>query len=110
MLCVMGAMCRSSQTGLPTQTDRVQILLPHLVDSGEQVVDVVVLGVQVAPGERVVAAARKLADEVGGALRRRPRRIVAEARGHRRAYESGADREHEDVLRCELQREELGEA
>ena len=56
--------CLSHQPGvhrcginhLAAQADRVQVLLKDLVRAADQVLDVVVLRVEVAPGERVGAA------------------------------------------------------
>ena len=59
---------------LAPEPDRVQIALAHLADPLEQLVEVVLLGVQVAAGERVVAAGGELADEFRGELRRNPGR------------------------------------
>ena len=61
---------------LALEADRVQILLADLVGAADQILDVVVLGVEVAPGERVRAARREHADEARRELRRRPRRVV----------------------------------
>jgi len=65
---------------LSLEADRVQILRAHVVDPGEQVIEIVVLGMEVAAGERVVAPGRKCGDEPGS-LRRRPGRVVASLRG-----------------------------
>jgi len=57
--------CPSPDMGPPLspEADGVEVALADIVDSPEQFVDVVVLGVEVAAGERVVAAGRELADK-----------------------------------------------
>src|SRR5262249_31943031 len=45
------------------QTDRVEVVRLHLVDPAEQLVEVVVLGVEVPAGERVVPPGGELAHE-----------------------------------------------
>ena len=64
---------RSRRASSSAQADRVQVLLADLVDAREQVVDVVVLGMDVPAGERVVASGRELAHELRRELGRRPR-------------------------------------
>jgi hypothetical protein len=44
---------------LSPEADRVQVLLAHRVDAGEQVVEIVVLGMQVAAGQVVIAPGRE---------------------------------------------------
>src|SRR5512133_2243542 len=97
---------------LPPEPDRVQVALAYLVDPREQLVEVVVLGVQVAAGERVVATGCELADELRRQLRRRPGRVLPEhthALGHFRPHEARAEEEDGDSAR-ELIRERLAVA
>ena len=67
-----------SRLGSAAEPDRVQVVLEDLVDPGAQGLRRVVLGVEVAAGERVELARREREHERGRALRRRPRRVVAE--------------------------------
>jgi len=66
-----------------------QVAGAHVVDPREQVVEVVVLRVQVAPRECVVAARRELADELGRELGRCPRRVGRERGRHLRLDQAG---------------------
>ena len=78
---------------------------------GGDVVDVVVLGVEVAARERVEPAGGEGVDEPRRQLGRRPRRVVAEAvADHVRAHEAGADGEDGDAVRLELLGQRLAEA
>src|SRR6478735_2057336 len=78
-----------------TEPDLVEVALADLVDSAQQLVDVVVLGVQVAPGERVVAARREPADELWSEFGRRPWRVVGErARIQLCPHQARAEEEH----------------
>ena len=73
---------------------RVYDRLWHLVDPRQQLVDVVVLRVQVATGERVVASAGELADELRREPRRRPRRVLRDRRFGQ--HQAGAEEEDGD--------------
>src|SRR3954449_7749983 len=68
---------RTARAGrLAAEAYGVQILFAHLVDAREQVVEIVVLGVQVAARKRVVAPGCERRDEPGSQLRRRPGRTI----------------------------------
>ena len=83
---------RADRVRSASKPDGVEVALAYLIDPAQQLVDVVVLGVQVAAGERVVAAGRELADELGSEFGGRPRRIVGKsARGQLRPHQAGAE-------------------
>src|SRR5215217_9127896 len=83
---------RADRVRSASKPDRVEVVLAYLVDPAQQLVDVVVLGVQVAAGERVVAAGRELAHERRSEFGGRPRRIVGKsARGQLRPHQAGAE-------------------
>jgi hypothetical protein len=68
----------------------------------------IVLGVEVAPGERVELAARKREHEPRRALWGRPGSIIAPVGlGHRRAHQPRTDREDEHAAPAELGGEHL---
>src|SRR5918999_2304896 len=93
-----------------SKPDRVEVPLAYLIDPLQQLVDIVVLCVQVAAGERVIAAGRKLANELRGELGRRPRRIVGNsAGGQLRPHQAGAEEEDGNAPR-ELVRQHLAVA
>ena len=48
-----------------SKSDRVEVALAYFIDALQQLIDVVMLRVQVAAGERVIAAGRELADQLG---------------------------------------------
>src|SRR5829696_2329009 len=101
---------RAGRVRSASKPDRVEVALAYVIDPAQQLVDVVVLGVQVAAGERVVAAGREFADELRGEFGWRPRRIVGKsARGQLRAHQAGAEEEHGNPAR-ELVREHLAVA
>src|SRR5436190_11454850 len=89
---------------LPPAPDRVEVALVDLVDPHEELVDVVVLRVEIAAGEGVVATRRELPDDVRRARGRRPRRVGREVRSHLRLNETRAEEEDRDAaaqLVCE---------
>lgn len=95
---------------LAPEPDRVQIALAHLVDPLEQLVEVVLCRVQVAAGERVVAAGGELADELRGELRRHPGRVVwVRIPGHLGSNEPRGEEEDGDPA-TELVRQRLAVA
>src|ERR1700757_1011499 len=86
-----------SRLWLSSEPDRVKVALEYLIDPVEQRVDVVVLCMEVAAGERVVAAGREPPDELRSELRRRPWRVVRErARSHLCLHQAGAEEEDGD--------------
>src|SRR5437764_12047487 len=88
-----------SRLWLSSEPDRVEVALAYLIDPVEQLVDVVMLGVEVAAGKRVVAARREPPDEFRSELRRRPWRVVRKrARSQLRLHEAGAEEEHGDPV------------
>src|SRR5262245_30335100 len=96
---------------LAPEADGVQVLGDDLLGARGAVVDVVVLGVEVAAGKGIQLAGGECMDELRRQLGRRPRRIVAEAvSGHLRSHEAGADGEDGDAVRLELPRQGLAEA
>src|SRR5829696_8115710 len=85
---------RAGRVRSASKPDRVEVALAYLIDPAQQLVDVVVLSVQVAAGERVIAAGRELADELRSELGRRPRRIVGKsARGQLRPHQARTEEE-----------------
>src|SRR5215216_794619 len=93
-----------------SKPDRIEIALAYLIDPLQQRVDVVVLRVQVAAGERVIAAGRELADQLGSEFGRRPRRIVGNsAGGQLRPDQAGAEEKDGNTPR-ELVRQHLAVA
>jgi len=79
-----------SRRWLSSKPDRVKVALAYLIDPVEQLVDVIVLGVEVASCKRVVAAGRESADEFRSELRRRPWCVVRErARSQLRLHQAG---------------------
>src|SRR3954467_1573460 len=82
-------------SSLTAEPDRVEVALADLIDAAHELVQVVVLGVQVAPDERVVAARRELADKLWSQLGRRPWRVVGQgARIELGADQARAEEEH----------------
>ena len=93
------------------EPDRVQSSLSISSAPATQLVDVVVLGVDVAAGERVRPTRGEDADEPRRELGRRPRRVVAEdARSAPSCTRPGADEEDGDPVRWSCVRERLAEA
>src|ERR1700760_4077206 len=72
---------RLSRLWLSSEPDRVKVALAYLIDPVEQRVDVVVLCVEVATGERVVAGARGRGG--AGASGRAPERAPAASMARR---------------------------
>ena len=73
-------------------------MFEDLVDPPAQRLRRVVLGVQVATGERVELARGERPHEPRRALRRRPRHVVREARRHLRPHHARADHEDRDPV------------
>ena len=71
-----GPQRRHGRALLAAEADGVQVLLAHLVDAREQVVEIVVLGMKVAARKRVVSPGRERRDEPRSQLRRRPGRVI----------------------------------
>src|ERR687896_1827048 len=83
---------RADRVRSASKPDRIEIALAYLIDPPQQRVDVVVLRVQVAAGERVIAAGRELADQLRSEFGRRPRRIVGNSAGGQfRPHQAGAE-------------------
>src|SRR5919112_6594139 len=83
---------RADRVRSASKPDRIKIALAYFIDPLQQRVDVVVLRVQVAAGERVIAAGRELADQLRSQFWRRPRRIVGNtAGGQLRPHQAGTE-------------------
>ena len=80
-----------------------------IIRPGDQVLDVVVLGVEVAPGEAIGAARREHANQLRRELGRRPRQVAREDVRHLGLDETGADLEDGDAARARLGRQVLRE-
>src|SRR5215204_2960066 len=101
---------RADRVRSASKPDRVEVALAYLIDPLQQLIDVVVFGVQVAAGERVIAAGRELADEFRSEFGRRPRRIVGNsARGQLRPHQAGTEEKDGNTPR-ELVRQHLAVA
>src|ERR671915_1735920 len=91
---------RADRVRSASKPDRVEIALAYLIDPLQQLVDVVVLRVQVAAGERVIAAGRELADQLRSQFGRRPRRIVGNSTdGQLRSHQAGTEEEDRNAPR-----------
>ena len=79
------------------EADRVQVVRDDLVGAGDEILDVVVLRVEVAAGERVRAAGCEHANEPRRELGRRPGRVVAEPARSSRSARGRAEEEDRDA-------------
>src|SRR5437868_3890690 len=78
-----------TSSGLALQANDVQVLLADPVRAADQILDVVVLGVDVPPCEGVGPTRGEDAYEPRRQVRRGPRRVVGRPRRHLRAHETG---------------------
>src|SRR5262245_11972961 len=95
-----------SVTTSAAQADCIQVVRSDLVGAEDQVLDVVVLRVEVATGQRVRPSRREYPYQLRCKLGGRPRRVVPELARHVGAYEAGTEEEDRDAP-CQLGRERL---
>src|SRR5439155_17770947 len=90
-ICASASLIRCSPQSLKLayQPNDVEIIGANLVRPANQILDVVVLGMEVAAGQCVGPPRRKDTDEPRRELRRRPRRIVWRTLRHLGAHETG---------------------
>src|SRR2546423_10464899 len=111
-ICASASLIRFSPQSLKLayQPYGVEISVANLICAPDQLLDVVVLAVDVAAGQRVGPPRGEDTDEPRRELGRRPRRIVRCTLRHLGAYETGAEDEDGDVVGLELLREDVPEA